>query len=917
MHCQVKGAIVALLVLPLLANGAEATNAATELRLPAAEVPTGRLPRVVVPERVAASLRIDPAQPRYSAEVRLDVQVASATRTIWLHGRGLNVTRAAIMPAGGSPLALTVTLADASGVLRLDATQAIAAGRARIDLAYDAPFGQLQGAYRVKAAGEDYVITQMEPLGARETFPAFDEPSFRSRWDLRLTIPESMQGLANTSVVQTLPAEPGWKTLVFATTEPLPSYLLAFAVGPWDIVDATPLPPNAVRKRPLALRGIAPRGQGPRMRYMLEQTVRQVDALETYFGIAYPFDKLDLLAAPDFGAGAMENPGLIVYRDVLLYVDERSPVQLRLNAFGIHAHELAHQWFGNLVTMPWWDDLWLNEAFATWLSLKVFDQLQPGRLGDRYQLDSTLRAMKQDSLASTRRIREPITNSTDIGSAFDDITYAKGGAVLTMMERYIGAERFRDGMRSYMRRHAWGNATSGDLVDALAAVSDAPASVRGAFASFLDQPGVPLLRVALDCSGETPRLTIEQQRYRPVGSSASADVTWQIPMCVRWGTGQGAASQCAVIGGRSTRLDMRADRCPAWVMPNAGGVGYYRFALAPADAARLEANFEQLEPREQRSYADAVTSSFDAGALDVQGLLRATARLAAAPERETATAPLETLAWMLEHLRLTDPQQQQALRGFVRQAYGARLTALGSEPRPGDNDDERLLRETLIRVMADLGRDPELRASLAAQGRRVLGLGTTNDVVGRSSALQLDAAAPDRRGLALRMAMEDGDVQVFDALLTQLAASQDALLRSQLLGAIGAARQSGLQARARALVLAPDALRRNEIELLLSSSDARAPWLGGDPVAQQAAREWMLTHFDVMAARVAPFGASLVRSYSTGLCSSADADALQARVAALMQPLEGGPRALAQAVERVRGCAALQAHHRGSVWQVP
>jgi alanyl aminopeptidase len=917
MQCRIKGAIAALLMLPLLVNGAEATTTATEVRVPAAEVPTGRLPRIVVPEQVRVALRIDPAQARFSAEVRLDVQVASATRTVWLHGRGLNVTRAAITPAGGSPQALAVTLADASGVLRMDAAQAIAAGRARIDLAYDAPFGQLQGAYRVKSAGEDYVITQMEPLGARETFPAFDEPSFRPRWDLRLTIPESTQGLANTRVVQTLPAEPGWKTLVFATTEPLPSYLLAFAVGPWDIVDAAPLPPNAVRKRPLALRGIAPRGQGPRMRYMLEQTARQVDALEDYFGIAYPFDKLDLLAAPDFGSGAMENPGLIVYRDVLMYADENSPVRLRRAALGIHAHELAHQWFGNLVTMPWWDDLWLNEAFATWLSLKIVDQLQPGRQGERYQLDSTLKAMRQDSLASTRRIREPITVSTDIGSAFDDITYDKGGAVLTMIERYIGAERFRDGIRSYMRRHAWGNATSGDLVDALAAASDAPAAVHGAFASFLDQPGVPLLRVALDCSGETPRLNIEQQRYRPVGSSASADGTWQVPMCVRWGDGRGTASQCAVIGGRSTRLDLRADHCPAWVMPNADGAGYYRFALAAADAARLEANFDELEPREQRSYADSVTSAFDAGALEVQGLLRATARLAAAPERETAMAPLEPLAWMLEHLRLTAPQQQ-ALRGFVRQAYGARLAALGIEPRPGDSDDDRQLRETLIVVLADLGRDPALRASLAAQGRRVLGLSATGDMAERSGPLQLDAAAPDRRGLALRMAMEEGGVQVFDALLVQLAASQDALLRSQLLEAIGAARQSGLQARARALVLAPDTLRRNEIGSLLGNArDARTPWLGGDPVAQQAAREWMVIHFDAMAARVAPYGARLVRLYSNGLCSSADADALQARFSARLQPLDGGPRALAQAVEGVRGCAALQAHHQGSVWRVP
>ena len=925
MHCRITGAILALAILPLLAGisvgasavAAAATTSAAPAPSAAAEVPTGRLPRNVLPLQVHLALRIDPAQPRFGGEVRLDVQVAAATRTIWLHGRHLNLTRATLTQAGAAPQPLAVMSADASGVLRLDAAQPIAAGPARIDLTYDAPFGELQGAYRVKAAAEDYVITQMEPLGARDTFPGFDEPSFKPRWHLRLTVPDALQGVANTAQVQTLPAEPGWKTLVFAPTEPLPSYLIAFAVGPWDIVDAAPLPPNAVRRRSLALRGIAPRGEGPRMRHMLGQTAAMVDALEAYFAIEYPFDKLDLLAAPDFSAGAMENPGLLVYRDLLMYADEKSEVQLRLAAYGTHAHELAHQWFGNLVTMPWWDDVWLNEAFATWLSLKIFDPLYPGGHGERYQLESSLRAMRQDSLASTRRIREPIISATDIASAFDGITYAKGGALLTMVERYIGAERFRDGMRHYMRQHAKGNATSADLVDALAAASETPAGVRSAFASFLDQPGVPLLQVAVDCSGPAPELLIEQRRYLPVGSAAPAAGEWQIPMCVRWGDARGVQSQCALVGGRSARLPLRAASCPDWVMPNAGGAGYYRFTLAAADAARLEANFDRLDAREQRIYADTVTAAFHAGALDVPGLLRATTRLAAAPARETATAALDPLAWLLQPLDLAAPRQQ-ALRDFVRQTWGARLAALGTESREGDSDDDRLLRHALLDALLHLGRDPALRASLAAEGRRLLGLRPAGDTAAGDGRRQLDTAPPDRRGLALRMAMEEGDAEVFDALLAALAASQDAALRSQLLAALDGARQRELQDRARALVLAPEALRRNEIALLLGERrDGRAPWLGGDAAAQQAARAWIDAHFDALTARVAPYGAYLIEGYANGLCSQAAADALQTRFAERMQALEAGPRTLAQAVEGVRLCAALQDWHRGSALQRP
>lgn len=917
MFHRSSGALMALLVSLFGAGDALGQAAAPSAAGPAAEtVPVGRLPRNVTPTSARIALEIDPAQPRFTGEARLDVRVVRSTRTVWLHGRNLNVTRATIKPQGGKPQPLQVTLADVSGVLRLAAARPIAAGRARIDLAYDAPFGQLHGAYRIKAAGEDYVLTQMEPLGARNTFPGFDEPGFKHRWNIRLTIPSGLQGVANTRLVKTLPARQGWKTLVFAATGPLPSYLIAFAVGPWDIVDAAPLPPNAVRNRPLALRGIAPRGQGAHMRYMLEQTAAILAAEEAYFGIAYPFDKLDLLAAPDFGPGAMENAGLVVYRDQLMYADAESEVGLRLESLGTHAHELAHQWFGNLVTMPWWDDLWLKEAFATWLSLKIVDQLQPGRHGERHLLDESLWAMTRDSLASTRRIREPIATSTDIASAFDGITYSKGGAVLAMFERYLGAERFRDGIRSYLRKHAGGNATSADLVDALAAASDSPTALRSAFASFFDQPGVPLVRVAVDCSGPAAALTVEQQRFLPVGSTASSAGEWRIPMCVRWGDERGVQSQCALVGGRSATLSLNTAGCPAWVMPNAGGAGYYRFAMAPVDAARLEANFDRLDEREQRVYADSVLAAFSAGALDVQGFLRAASKLAGAPARETAMSPLARLQWMLVHLA-SGASQQRAVRDFVVQAYGQRLAALGTEPRPGDTDDDRLLRTELMEAMALVGRDPALRAALAAKGLRVLGLQAAGDTSPGDGRLHPDAAAPDERGLALRVAMEEGDVRVFDALLSHLALSQDTVLRAQLLGAVNGARQPELQARARELALAPDALRRTEIGLLFDRRDGSSSWPGGEGAARQAAREWIDAHFDTVAARVEPYGANLASIYADDLCSAADAQALESRFAERLRNLQAGPRTLAQASERVRLCAALKARQQGIGWRLP
>ena len=914
---QLSRSIVAFMAAAFVAGGAIGTTKSPSTSVaPTDAVPKGPLPRNVVPTLAAVSLRIDPAQARFMGAVRLDVKVARPTRTIWLHGRELNVTRATITPKGGPPQRLQVTSADVSGVLRLRADKPIGVGHARIELTYDAPFGQLQGAYRVKAAGENYVLTQMEAQGARNTFPGFDEPGFKQPWNISLTIPDGSQGVANTRLLKTLPAQVGWKTLVFATTEPLPSYLIAFAVGPWDIVDATPLAANAVRSRPLPLRGIAPRGQGARMRYMLERTGETLAAEEAYFGIAYPYDKLDLLAAPDFGPGAMENAGLIVYRDQLMYADEKSPVKLRRTAHGTHAHELSHKWFGDLVTMPWWDDLWLNEAFASWMAVKIVDELQHGRHGDRYLLESSLRAMGQDSLASTRRIREPITVSTDIASAFDGITYDKGGAVLAMFEHYIGADRFREGIRSYLRRHAKGNATSADLVAALATASESPAAVREAFASFLDQPGVPMLQVAVDCSGVAPTLKLEQQRFTPVGSSVSTAGEWQIPLCVRWGEERGDRSQCTLVSGRSATVPLKAASCPSWVMPSAGGYGYYRFALAPADAARLEENFERLDEREQRVYADSVSSAFSAGQLDVQAYLRAAAKLARAPARETATALVDQLEWMLLHLPLT-AAQQQALREMVRQSYGPRLSALATQSQPGETDDDRLMRSELLEVMAYVGRDPELRASLAAKGRRMLGLQMADETTPGDGKLHLDAVEPDQLGLTLRVAMEDGDARVFDALLAHVTASQDGTLRTQLLRAVAGAHQPELQERSRRLLLGPDAVRINEIALVLGERRGRGTELAEDPVVRQAARDWIDTHFEALAARITPYGGRLAKIYANGLCRTADADALQTRFAERLRQLDGGPRTLAQAVEGVRLCAALQARHQGSSWQLP
>jgi alanyl aminopeptidase len=342
--------------------------------------PAGPLPEGVSPEHYRLALTVDPASERFSGEVWIRVRLDAPTQRVWMHGGAMTVSSSTVSRPGveAAVPATWTTSVERPEIAALRFAQPEGPGVVELHLVFDAPFGrQLAGLYRVDVGADHYAFTQFESTSARLAFPGFDEPRWKTPFDVELTVRQDDVAIANTREVESTPVEGGLRRVRFATTEPLPTYLLAMAVGPLDVIEAAPIAANAVRPNALPFRGIAARGRGPELRHALAHTPDLLAALEAYTGTAYPYDKLDIIAVPDFASGAMENAGAITFREQLLLLGEQPPEDQVRSFTGVMAHELAHQWFGNLVTMAWWDGLWLNEGFAAFMEHFCVDALYP------------------------------------------------------------------------------------------------------------------------------------------------------------------------------------------------------------------------------------------------------------------------------------------------------------------------------------------------------------------------------------------------------------------------------------------------------------------------------------------------------------------------------------------------------------
>ncbi len=866
-------------------------------------VAPSRLPEGITPTRYALTLQIAPAAERFSGEADIDLRVEAPSSSLWIHGQNLAVSEVSATGEDGARIEGRWTQVDAEeGVARLAFERPVGPGAVRLHLVWTAPFDEtLEGLYRVNVGDDAYAFTQFEPLSARRAFPSFDEPRFKTPFDVTLVVPSALGAFANSRDVESTPLPEGRRQVRFAPTEPLPTYLVAWAVGPLDVVEGA-VPPSAVRPTALPLRGLAPRGRGPELAFAMEHTPRIVAALEAYFGIAYPYDKLDIVAVPDFSAGAMENAGLVTFRDVLLLLGPDAPVGQRRGFAFVMAHELAHQWFGNLVTMAWWDDLWLNEAFATWMETRIVQAVFPEMRAEVTELMTALDAFDADSLASARQIRNPITATHDIHNAFDSITYSKGASVLEMFETWMGEAVFQRGIHDYLQAHRGGNATASDLMAALATASGR--EVRAPMETFLLQPGVPTLDVDVVCAADAAaHLSLVQHRYSPVGSHAEAGTPWQVPVCARYRVGGAVHETCTMLAGPEGTLALEVPGCPDWVLPNTEGHGYYRWTLPDALLARLMRPevLTGLSVRDRISIADSVRAGEAAGRIGYAEAARALAPFADAPERQVATAAVELLTFARDALLETDAERA-AFGAYASRLYRATARRLGWGPRGRATEDgeTRLLRAAVLSFLALTADDPAVRREARARGRAYVGDGPR----GGAAAVHPEAVPADLAQVSLIVAAQEGGVPFFERLSGLFGGTQDAVVRGHLLAAM--ARVDDPDTRPLALALALDPrLRVNEALRPLMAQMS-------DPDGREAAWAWLQSNHDALAARVGPGAAGYLPLAAGNFCSAERAAEVRAFFAPRVEATQGGPRNLESAVESIELCAARAERQRSA-----
>ena len=844
------------------------------------EAPKLRLPDTVAPTGYRVELKLDPAKPDFSGSIRIDVDLKRPIETVWLNATNLKVQSAQF--AGGGKTVAAKILPDHPDFLGLQFPAALPAGSGQIAITYTGVVRQQDssGVFHMLDMGNHYIFTQFESTDARDAFPCFDEPSFKVPWQLTLNVPAADAAISNTSPVKE-ETQGDRKLVSFGKTKPLPSYLVAFGVGPFDFVDA-----GKAGRNHIPVRIVTPKGHADEAQYAAQVTATIITREESYFNIPFPYDKSDQVAIPvTFGFGAMENAGMVTYAQNLILAKPSLDTEVRRRQYAsVAAHELAHQWFGDLVTTAWWNDIWLNEAFATWMEQKLIAEWKPEWHTRIEDVGSKLYAEGQDSLISARKIRQEIVSKDDISNAFDGITYQKGAAVIGMFENYIGAEPFRKGVQSYLNRYAFKNSTAPEFLDAVSSASGK--NITAAFSTFLNQAGVPMISVSLDCKQGAPSVQLEQQRSLPLGSKGSADQVWQVPVCMRYGTGATGESTCVMLTQAKASAPLKGSGCPAWVQANDRAQGYYQVnyrgglltALASGDVEH------RLDAPERADLMGNASSLAGSGKLPIGEALGLVDTFHRDPERQIVQSALDLALEPRQHLVAENlkPNYQR----FLRKNFDERAKELGWIAKPGETDEQKLLRPQLVSTVATTGGDEEL-----AQPAKEL----ANKWLGDHAAIE-----PNMTVATLGAAAYYGDKTYFEQLLAQLKKTEDRQERGRIIRSMGSFRDRASIEAGMNAVLSGEVPFIEGFGLLLAGQ--------GSDSTRKLPLQFMKAHIDELSSKRPTGGGfdafAIFPRVGQTYCDTESRQELADFFKPLVGKYTGAPRALDQVLEGIDVCIA-------------
>src|SRR5213593_1606043 len=706
-----------------------------------------RLSKAIRPIRYELRFDLDLDRWTSAGHARISLTIDAPVREITIHAVDLDIKTAATL---GGPAMREVTYERESQTATLRFENEIGKGDRVLEITWNGEIREaLRGLYRSTRPGERYAATQFEAADARRAYPCFDEPEFKARFALELIHPAGLAAIANMPIEKTEAIADGRVRTRFVETPKISPYLLAFTVGPYESTEEARTP-SGVPTRVWLPPGLAEQGI-----YARDAHVRSLSYLEKYTDIPYPYIKVDAIGIPDFEAGAMENPGAITYRTRLLAADDRNAsIQTLKGIFSTAAHELTHMWWGDLVTMRWWTDLWLNESFAAFVGEKATAALNPEwRYWRDFVADNT-NAFSLDALASTHPISYEAKSAEEASQRFDAISYTKGAAVLRMIEGYLGEAAFREGVRIYLKRHAEANASADDFWRALDESSGH--DVTKIANAWIKEPGHPLVHIAAKQTGGALELELTQERYFSDAKAKPTGQVWPVPVVLKYGTADGIREHRFVLRRERDTLRLEGAR---WFFPNSGGRGFYRFAFASAlEGDLLAQGIPLLSAEERLALLDDLCALVRHGKATLATFLRRVETLRGEEDRAVLSSIADALMWLANYAA-RDATERPFAR-LVEDLFRPILDATGWRPADGEDSDIREKRTRAIGMLGLYARSNDIRT----QAQRLVRAHLDNE----------ERLHPDVAGTVVAVAATIGDDRLWDRYVARMQQAQAA-----------------------------------------------------------------------------------------------------------------------------------------------